>query len=179
MKRKNVKVGQFIIAKNTHGGGAGHLLTTGVAYKVRTIERSDYSGRLYCQIHLKDNPEQDTLWVDPKHFRKSTVISVNDYPEATVKATITDVPVSIFTAKPKLPEAPVAPARRYKFKTDDIVELTKKCKAYHGEVINQGLYRVKFVDNIWGVTMCTVQGGFHQASLPEDVLTKVGEYARI
>lgn len=172
MKRKNVKVGQFIVAKNTHGGGAGNLLTKGETYKVRTIERTDYSGSLYCQVHLENNPNKDTLWVDPKYFHKPNVlvVTVAEEPKAvaTVRARLTDPRASTYVEEP-------AP----KFEVDDIVELTSKWIAYHDEVIPTGLYRVIMVDNHHGVTIRTEHGGCGQASLPENALIKVGEYARI
>lgn len=71
MKRKNVKVGHSIIAKNEHGGAyEGAVLTVGTAYEVLQVEPIEYTGDLFCYVKVHDNPVYPTLWVDPKHFRK-------------------------------------------------------------------------------------------------------------
>lgn len=71
MKRKNVKVGHAIIAKNEHGGAyEGAVLIIGTSYEVLQVESMDYIGDLFCKVRIHDNPDYSTLWVDPKHFRK-------------------------------------------------------------------------------------------------------------
>lgn len=68
MKRKNVVKGEYIIAKNKHGGaGLGHTLQKGRAYKVTVVESEPYRGDLFCAIQLEDD---GMFWVDPQHFRK-------------------------------------------------------------------------------------------------------------
>ena len=68
MKRKNVIKGEFIVAKNKHGGaGLGDVVTAGQGYRVNCIESEPYFGNLFCAIQVEDN---DMLWVDQKHFRK-------------------------------------------------------------------------------------------------------------
>ena len=67
MKRKNVVKGEFIIAKNKHGGaGLGAVLTTGQGYRVLLVESEPYAGDLFCAIELRG----EVFWVDPQHFRK-------------------------------------------------------------------------------------------------------------
>ena len=68
MKRINVVKGEFIVAKNKHGGaGEGAVLTKGQAYKVTSVEPLTYGGDLFCAIQVDDD---DVFWVDPQHFRK-------------------------------------------------------------------------------------------------------------
>lgn len=68
MKRKNIVEGEFIIAKNKHGGaGEGDVLTKGQGYKVTAVEPLTYRGDLFCAIQVDDD---DVFWVDPQHFRK-------------------------------------------------------------------------------------------------------------
>lgn len=68
MKRKNVVKGEFIIAKNKHGGsGEGDVLTKGQGYKVTAVEAEPYGGDLFCAVEVEDD---DIFWVDPQHFRK-------------------------------------------------------------------------------------------------------------
>lgn len=68
MKRKNIVEGEFIIAKNKHGGaGLGDVLTKGQGYKVTFVEAEPYYGDLFCAIQVED---ADVFWVDPQHFRK-------------------------------------------------------------------------------------------------------------
>ena len=67
MKRKNVVKGEFIIAKNNHGGaGVGKVLTKGQGYKVMFVESEPYDGDFFCAIQVEDK----VFWVDPQHFRK-------------------------------------------------------------------------------------------------------------
>lgn len=69
MKRKNVKLGSTIVAKNNHGGAdMGAQLVKGRGYEVTAVECEPYRGDLFCTIKT----DADTyFWVDPKHFRKS------------------------------------------------------------------------------------------------------------
>ena len=68
MKRKNVVKGEFIIAKNKHGGaGAGAVLTKGQGYRVIVVEDEPYVGDLFCAVQADDDY---MFWVDPQHFRK-------------------------------------------------------------------------------------------------------------
>ena len=68
MKRKNVVKGEFIVAKNKHGGaGMGGVLTKGQGYKVTRVESEPYFGDFFCAIQVDD---EDIFWVDPQHFRK-------------------------------------------------------------------------------------------------------------
>jgi hypothetical protein len=68
MKRKNVVVDEYIIAKNKHGGaGSGNMLTKGQGYKVAFVESEPYYGDLFCAIQVGDD---NVFWVDPQHFRK-------------------------------------------------------------------------------------------------------------
>ena len=67
MKRKNVVKGEFIIAKNKHGGaGLSAVLTKGQGYRVIVVESEPYYGDLFCAIEVEDK----VFWVDPRHFRK-------------------------------------------------------------------------------------------------------------
>ena len=67
MKRKNVVKGEFIVAKNNHGGARmGAKLTKGQGYRVTVVEDEPYYGALFCAIELEDK----VFWVDPRHFRK-------------------------------------------------------------------------------------------------------------
>ena len=68
MKRKNIVKGEFIIAKNKHGGAClGDVLTKGQGYKVTAVEAEPYGGDLFCAVEVEDD---DIFWVDPQHFRK-------------------------------------------------------------------------------------------------------------
>ena len=68
MKRKNVVEGEFIIAKNKHGGACmGAQLTKGRGYRVTCVESEPYDGDLFCAIQVGDG---HVFWVDPRHFRK-------------------------------------------------------------------------------------------------------------
>lgn len=67
MKRKNVVKGEFIVAKNKHGGARmGAKLTKGQGYRVIVVEDEPYVGDLFCAIEVEDK----VFWVDPQHFRK-------------------------------------------------------------------------------------------------------------
>ena len=67
MKRINVVKGEFIIAKNKHGGiGLSAVLTKGQGYRVIVVEDEPYDGDLFCAIQVEDM----VFWVDPQHFRK-------------------------------------------------------------------------------------------------------------
>ena len=68
MKRKNIVEGEFIIAKNKHGGsGLGNVLTKGQGYEVTHVESEPYRGDLFCAVQVDDDA---VFWVDPRHFRK-------------------------------------------------------------------------------------------------------------
>lgn len=68
MKRKNVVKGEFIVAKNKHGGtGLGNVLTKGQGYRVALVESEPHYGDLFCAIYVDDD---NVYWVDPQHFRK-------------------------------------------------------------------------------------------------------------
>ena len=68
MKRKNVVKGEFIVAKNKHGGASmGNTLTKGQGYRVIFVESEPYFGHLFCAIQVED---ECMYWVDPQHFRK-------------------------------------------------------------------------------------------------------------
>ena len=68
MKRKNVVKGEFIVAKNKHGGaGLGAVVTAGQGYRVIVVESEPYDGDLFCAIQVGDG---HVFWVDPRHFRK-------------------------------------------------------------------------------------------------------------
>ena len=67
MKRKNVVKGEFIVAKNNHGGARmGAKLTKGQGYRVTFVEDEGFFGDLFCAIEVEDK----VFWVDPQHFRK-------------------------------------------------------------------------------------------------------------
>ena len=69
MKRKNVVVGEYIVAKNKHGGSRmGAKLTEGQGYRVVLVEDEPYHGNLFCAIQR--DGVKSRFWVDPKHFRK-------------------------------------------------------------------------------------------------------------
>lgn len=66
MKHKNVKVGEFIVAKASAVKHMDIPVTEGQLCLVLSVEPLSYQGDLTCLVQV--NGESD--WVNHKHFRK-------------------------------------------------------------------------------------------------------------